>query len=87
MTTRQQLMEEREKLKRKLSEVEKQISNFDAEVYGGKMKKAIILLGECLNYLHCPTIPLNCPDCESPIDIDLDEVIDGLQALYRREEF
>ena len=44
MTTRQQLMEEREKLKRKLSEVEKQISNFDAEVYGGKMKKAIICL-------------------------------------------
>ena len=49
------------------------------------MKKAIKLLGECLDYLNYPTVPLKCPDCERASDFDLDEVIDGLQTLYREE--
>ena len=83
--TRQQLMEQRDNLKKKLDEVQDQLNKFDTEVYGGKMEKAIKLLGECLDYLNYPTVPLECPECNRPIDIDLDEVIDGLQTLYREE--
>lgn len=83
--TKQQLMEQRDNLKRKLNEVQEQLNKFDTEVYGGKMAKAITLLGECLDYLNYPTVPLKCPDCEVNIDFDLDEVIDGLQTLYREE--
>lgn len=83
--TRQQLMQQRDSLKKKLDEVQEQLNNFDTEVYGGKMKKAIKLLGECLDYLSYPTVPLKCSECEKPIDIDLDEIIDGLQTLYREE--
>ena len=83
--TRQQLMQQRDNLKKKLDEVQEQLNRFDTEVYGGKMAKAIKLLGECLDYLNYPTIPLECPECRRPIEIDLDEVIDGLQTLYREE--
>ena len=83
--TRQQLMQQRDNLKKRLDEVQEQLNKFDTEVYGGKMAKAIKLLGECLDYLNYPTIPIECPECERPIDIDLDEVIDGLQTLYREE--
>ena len=83
--TRQQLMQQRDVLKKRLDEVQEQLNKFDTEVYGGKMAKAIKLLGECLDYLNYPTVPLKCPDCEVNIDFDLDEVIDGLQTLYREE--
>lgn len=83
--TRQQLMQQRDNLKKKLDEVQEQLNKFDTKVYGGKMAKAITLLGECLDYLNYPTVPLRCPDCEVNIDFDLDEVIDGLQTLYREE--
>ena len=83
--TRQQLMEQRDNLKKKLDEVQEQLNKFDTEVYGGKMKKAITLLGECLDYLNYPTVPFRCPECDRDIGIDLDEVIDGLQTLYREE--
>lgn len=83
--TRQQLMEQRDNLKKKLNEVQEQLNNFDTEIYGGKMAKAIKLLSECLDYLSYPTVPLNCPDCEKGIDVDLDNVIEGLQILYREE--
>lgn len=83
--TRQQLMQQRDNLKKRLDEVQEQLNKFDTEVYGGKMAKAIKLLGECLDYLNYPTIPLDCPECETSFDIDLDEVIEGLQRLYREE--
>ena len=83
--TRQELMQKRDNLKKKLDEVQEQLNKFDTEVYGGKMEKAIKLLGECLDYLNYPTVPLKCPDCEVNIDFDLDEIIDGLQTLYREE--
>lgn len=83
--TRQQLMQQRDNLKKKLDEVQEQLNKFDIEVYGGKMAKAIKLLSECLDYLNYPTVPLECPDCEASFDIDLDEVIDRLQVLYREE--
>lgn len=83
--TRQQLMQQRDNLKKKLNEVQEQLDKFDTEVYGGKMAKAIKLLGECLDYLNYPTVPLKCLECEREIDVDLDEVIDGLQTLYREE--
>lgn len=83
--TRQELMQKRDNLKKKLDEVQEELNNFDTEVYGGKMAKAIKLLGECLDYLNYPTVPLECPECEREIDIDLDEIIDGLQTLYREE--
>ena len=83
--TRQQLMLQRDNLKKKLDEVQEQLNKFDTEVYGGKMKKAITLLGECLDYLNYPTVLLRCPDCMVNIDFDLDEIIDGLQTLYREE--
>ena len=83
--TRQQLMQQRDNLKKRLDEVQEQLNKFDTEVYGGKMAKAIKLLGECLDYLNYPTVPLRCPECDRDIDIDLDEIIDGLQTLYREE--
>lgn len=83
--TRQQLMQQRDNLKKRLDEVQEQLNKFDTEVYGGKMAKAIKLLGECLDYLNYPTVPLRCPDCEGASDFDLDEVIDGLQTLYKEE--
>lgn len=84
--TRQQLMQQRDNLKKRLDEVQEQLNKFDTEVYGGKMKKAIKLLSECLDYLNYPTVPLSCPDSkETVIEFDLDEVIDGLQTLYREE--
>ena len=84
--TRQQLMQQRDSLKKKLDEVQEQLNKFDTEVYGGKMAKAIKLLGECLDdFFNYPTIKLRCPDCERVSEFDLDEVIDGLQTLYREE--
>lgn len=83
--TRQQLMQQRDNLKKRLDEVQEQLNKFDTEVYGGKMAKAIKLLGECLDYLNYPTVPLRCPECDRDIDIDFDEIIDGLQTLYREE--
>ena len=83
--TRQQLMQQRDNLKKKLNEVQEQLNEFDTKVYGGKMEKAIKLLGECLDYLNYPTVRLECPDCERKSDFDFDEVIDGLQTLYREE--
>lgn len=83
--TREQLMQQRDNLKKRLNEVQEQLNKFDTEVYGGKMAKAIKLLNECRDYLNYPTVPLNCPDCERGIEIDLDEVIEGLQILYREE--
>ena len=83
--TRQQLMEQRDNLKKKLNEVQEQLNNFDIKVYGGKMAKAIKLLSECLEYLSYPTVPLKCSECEKPIEIDLDEVIEGLRILYTEE--
>ena len=83
--TRQQLMQQRDSLKKRLDEVQEQLNKFDTEVYGGKMAKAIKLLEECLDYLNYPTVPLECPECEKPIDIDLDEIIEGLKTLYREE--
>ena len=83
--TRQELMQQRDTLKKKLNEVQEQLNKFDTEVYGGKMEKAIKLLGECLDYLNYPTVPLSCPECERYIEFDLDEVLDGLQTLYREE--
>ena len=83
--TRQQLMQQRDNLKKRLNEVQEQLDKFDTEVYGGKMEKAIKLLDECFDYLNYPIVPLRCPECDKPIDIDLDEIIDGLQTLYREE--
>ena len=82
---RQQLMQQRDVLKRKLDEVQSQLDKFDTEVYGGKMAKAIKLLSECLDYLNYPTVPLEYPDCERGIEVDLDDVISGLEILYREE--
>lgn len=83
--TREQLMKKKEELLKSLDEVTKSLNRFDEIIYKGKFEKAIRLLGECLDYLNYPTVPLECPDCELEMDIDLDEVIDGLQTLYREE--
>ena len=83
--TKQELIQQRDNLKKQLDEVQEQLDKIDIEVYGGKMAKAINLLCECLDYLNFPTVPLECPECEKEIDIDLDEVIKGLQTLYKEE--
>lgn len=83
--TRQQLIMKRDSLRKQIGEVQEQLDKFDIEVYGGKMKKAIRLLSECLDYLNYPTVPLECPECAREIDVDLDEVIKGLECLCREE--
>ena len=83
--TRQELIQQRDTLKKKINEVQEQLNKFDTEVYGGKMKKAIKLLSECLDYLSYPRVQFECPACERDIDFDLEEIIEGLQTLYREE--
>lgn len=83
--TREQLIRKKEQLLKSLDEVTQSLNRFDEVVYKGKFEKAIKLLSECLDYLNYPTVPLECPDCERRSDFDLDEVIDGLQTLYREE--
>lgn len=84
--TRLQLMEERNDLQIRLNEVEEQLAKFDAEVYGGKMKKAIKLLKECFEeYLNYPIVSFQCPECEREIGFDFSEIIDGLQRIYKEE--
>ena len=83
--TRAELERQKESLTAKLKEVTDRLEKFDETIYKGKFEKAIKLLGECLDYLNYPTVPIECPRCERTEDIDLDEVIDGLQTLYREE--
>ena len=83
--TRAELERQKESLTAKLKEVTDRLEKFDETIYKGKLKKAITLLGECLDYLNYPTVPLECSECEREVDFDLDEVIKGLQTLYREE--
>jgi hypothetical protein len=84
--TREQLIKKKEQLLKSLDEVTQSLNRFDEIVYKGKFEKAIKLLGECLDYLNYPIVKLRCPDSkETVIEFDLDEVIDGLQTLYREE--
>ena len=82
--TKQQLIEQKENLKKKLDEIQKQLDRLDAEVYGGKMAKAIKLLLECLDYLNCSVVSLHCPDC-GITEFGLEEIIEGLERLYKEE--
>ena len=85
-STREQLLEKRDSLQKSLAEVQEQLNKFNAEVYGGKMKKAIQLLKECHNeYLHYSVICFECPECETEIDFEIGEIIDELQNFYMRE--
>ena len=83
--TREELIRQRDNLTARLKEIGAQLDKFDETIYKGKMEKAIKLLGECLDYLGYPTVPVECPRCERQEDIDLDEIIDGLQILYKEE--
>ena len=83
--TRAELERQKESLTAKLKEVTDRLEKFDETIYKGKLEKAIKLLGECLDYFNYPTISVECPRCERMEEIDLDEVIDGLQTLYREE--
>ena len=83
--TKAELERQKESLTAKLKEVTDRLEKFDETIYKGKFEKAIKLLGECLDYLSYPTVPLECPECERPIVIDLDEIIEGLQTLHREE--
>ena len=83
--TRAELERQKESLTAKLKEVTDRLEKFDETIYKGKMAKAIKLLGECLDYFNYPTVPLECPDCERGIEVDLDDVISGLEILYREE--
>lgn len=83
--TRAELERQKESLTAKLKEVTDRLEKFDETIYKGKMEKAIKLLDECLDYLTYPTVPIDCPECDRDIDIDLDEIIDGLRTLYKEE--
>ena len=83
--TRAELERQKESLTAKLKEVTDRLEKFDETIYKGKMEKAIKLLSECLDYLLYPTIPIECEDCGQHNEVNLDEIIDGLQTLYREE--
>ena len=83
--TRAELERQKESLTAKLKEVTDRLEKFDETIYKGKLEKAIKLLGECLDYLSYPTIPIECEECGQCNEVDLDEIIDGLQTLYREE--
>jgi hypothetical protein len=83
--TREQLMKKKEQLLKSLDEVTKSLNRFDEVVYKGKFEKAIHLLEEVLDYLNYPTINLECEECGTEIEFDLEYVIDGLKILYKEE--
>ena len=83
--TRAELERQKATLTAKLKEVTDRLEKFDETIYKGKLEKAIKLLGECLDYLSYPTISIECEECGQHNEVDLDEIIDGLQTLYREE--
>lgn len=81
--TRAELERQKESLTAKLKEVTDRLEKFDETIYKGKMENAIKLLDGCLDYLTYPTVPIEY--CGRKVEIDLDEIISGLMALYREE--
>ena len=83
--TREQLIKKKEQLLKSLDEIQTSLNRFDEVVYGGKLKKSIELLKEVLDYLSYPTLNVECEECGTDNEIDLEIVIDELEYLYRRE--
>lgn len=83
--TREYLMKKKEQLLKNLDEVTKSLDRFDEVVYKGKFEKAIRLLEEVLDYLAYPTISLECPECGTDVEFDLEWIIDGLEILCKEE--
>ena len=83
--TREQLIQKKEQLLQSLDEIQENLNKFNKIVYGGKLKKSIELLKEVLDYLSYPTISIECEECWRYNEVDLDEIIDGLENLYREE--
>ena len=81
--TRAELERQKESLTAKLKEVTDRLEKFDETIYKGKMEKAIKLLDECLDYLTYLTVPIEY--CGREVEIDLDEIVSGLMALYREK--
>lgn len=83
--TREELMQKKEQLLRNLEEVQESLNKFDEIIYSGKLKKAIELLKEVLDYLTYPTITVECEDCGIDFELEFEAVIDELEKIYRTE--
>ena len=81
----EQLIKRKEELSNELEEINKAINNHNCEVYSGKLKKSIELLKEVSAYLSYPTIYTECEECGRDVEVDLEEVINELEKIYRTE--
>jgi len=72
-------------LEQLMKKEEQLLENLDEIVYKEKFEKAIYLLKEVFGYLPHPTINIECEECDCRFEIDLDDVIDKLEILYKIE--
>jgi len=77
----EELRNEREKLLKRVDEINKTLDAFEQEVIKGKFNKAIKLLNECADYLYNGDIEIRCPECDERVTVSFDEMIEKLEAM------
>lgn len=83
--TREELMEQKEKLTEQLKVVTEELNKKDNVYYREKFENAIMLLKQCSDFLNYPIIEFDCPECRRIIDFDFDEIIEALKNLMIEE--
>ena len=79
----EELKTEKEKLLKRVDEINKTLADFEKEVIKGKFNKAIELLQECTNYLYNGDIEIRCPECDEEISFGYEDVVNDLEKLGR----
>lgn len=79
----EELKIEKEKLLKRVDEINKTLEDFEKEVIKGKFNKAIELLNECADYLYNGDIEIRCPECDKEISFGYEDVVNDLEKLGR----
>ena len=79
----EELKTEREKLLKRVDEINRTLDEFEKEVIKGKFNKAIRLLQECTDYLYNGDIEIRCPECDEEISFGYEDVVNDLEKLGR----
>lgn len=77
----EELKTEKEKLLKRVDEINKTLEDFEKEVIKGKFNKAIRLLRECNDYLHNSDIEIRCPECDEEISFGYEDAVNDLEKL------
>ena len=75
------LKTEREKLLKRVDEINRALDAFEQEIIKGKFNKAIRLLKECSDFLYDNNIEIRCPKSNEIITISFDEIVEELEAI------